>query len=637
MTLYVLDEHVTTELAAKELARCLRAMAGVAIDVEHSSAGNRRPGIYLGTGAPPGMNATLPEVADPKWDDAWIIRSSGDRLLIVGVNPRSTLMASYEYLRRLGAEWLHPGTDGECLPYIEDIPLSGFDISGKAAHRHRGVCIEGAPAIEHVLDMVEWLPRVGMSAYFLQFQTSSYFWRQWYRHDLNPTWAEHRDPSEAECADLDERVIQAVKERDLLLHRVGHGWTAAALGLPTNGWDAHNEVSPERRHLIAEVKGRRDLWGDVPINTELCYSNDEARRLMVDAVIRYAAEHPEVDVLHFWLSDAANNHCECEACARLDPSDWYAVLLNELSPRLKQTAPQMKLAFLAYLDTLWPPRQTELDLSRGNLVYMFAPISRCYGHNLGHPDCGTHRPLERPPLNATVTPEDNFGNQKLLQLWRSTRPADSFAYDYHFMTVWMEDYLSVDLSNLVPKDIRDYRALGVNGIVNCCSQRAFYPNGWPYYVMARTLWGEEPNADARHRYFALAYGANAPIALEFLDGVRQLSGAPIHRLPWWQTADAGSVEEMLAFLAAQEIRLRSGRDSADTPAQERAWALLLHYRKLLTLLWAALQHRLAGRDDAAKAELGRAEVFLQTTEEETSSVLDTFLMLQCLPRLGIGI
>jgi hypothetical protein len=633
MMLYTLDKHVTTELAAKELARCLSAMAGTAVAVERSSGGNRRPGIYLGTGDPPGMNATLPEVADAKWDDAWIIRSSGDRLFIVGVNPRSTLMACYEYLRRLGAEWLHPGTDGECLPHIEDIPLSGFDISGKAAHRHRGVCIEGAPAIEHVLDMVEWLPRVGMNAYFLQFQTSSYFWRQWYRHDLNPTWAERRDPSEAECADLDGRVIQAVKERDLLLHRVGHGWTAAALGLPTNGWDTHNDVIPERRHLIAEVKGRRDLWGDVPINTELCYSNDEARRLMVDAVIQYAAAHPEVDVLHFWLSDAANNHCGCEACARLDPSDWYAVLLNELSPRLKRTAPQMKLAFLAYLDTLWPPRQTELDLSQGNLVYMFAPISRCYGHNLRHPDCGTHGQLERPPLNATVIPEDNLDNEKLLQLWRSSRPADSFAYDYHFMTVWLQDRLSVDLADIIPKDIADYSSHDVSGIVNCCSQRAFYPNGWPFYVMARTLWGEEPNTDVRRRYFTLAYGANAAVVLEFLDGLRNLSGAPVHRSSWWETADDSSVREMLAFLAAQEIRLKPASESAETAAQQRAWELLLHYRQLLEFLWTALQNRLAGREDAARAELGRAEAFLRTTEKETAGALDTFLMLQYLSRL----
>jgi hypothetical protein len=609
-------------------------MAGIAVDVERPSEGNGGPGIYVGTGEAVGRNAALPQVTDPAWDDAWTIRSSNDRLFIAGVNPRSTLIACYEYLRRLGAEWLHPGEDGEHLPDIDDIPLSGFDISERAANRHRGVCIEGAPALEHVLDMVEWLPRVGMNAYFLQFQVSSYFWRQWYRHDLNPTWEEQRTPSEAECEDLDDRVIQAVKDRGLLLHRVGHGWTAAALGLPTNGWDTHDGISPEQRHLVAEVKGRRELWDDVPINTELCYSNEEARRLLVDTVVRYASEHPDVDVLHFWLSDAMNNHCTCDACSSMEPADWYATLLNELSPRLRQTAPHIKLAFLAYLDTLWPPRQTELDLSHGNLIYMFAPISRCYGHNLCHPECGDDRDLERPPLNSVVMPEGNLGNQKLLRLWRSARPDDSFAYDYHLMTIWMEDRLSVDLADLIPRDIADYRSHGVSGIVNCCSQRSFYPNGYAYYVMARTLWGEELDADARRRYFALAYGANAPVVLEFLDGLRDLSGGPVHRLSWWETADEGSAKEMLSFLTTERTRLRPASDGANTATQKQAWKLLLHYCQLLEFLWKALQDRLAGRNEAARAELGRAETFLQTTEEQTAGALDTFLMLQYLARLA---
>jgi len=631
MRVFVLDPSPAVALAAEELARCLEAMSGVPVKIARASRVGSAVGIYVATGKAKGVAVAPPEVEDPEWDDGWTIQSVGQSLVLAGVNPRSTLMACYEYLRRLGAEWLWPGADGECLPRIDEIPLSGFDVSEKAASRHRGVCIEGAPALEHVFDMVEWLPRVGMNAYFLQFQVSGYFWRQWYRHDSNPTWSERRNLTDAECAELDEAVVKAIKQRGLVLHRVGHGWTAAALGLPCNGWDTYDgELSEETQELIAEVGGCRALWDGVPINTELCYSREDARRRLIEEILEYASRHPEVDVLHVWLSDAVNNHCECAECSRQEPSDWYVTVLNELSRRLRDVAPKMKLAFLAYLDTLWPPRHSKLDLSYGNLVYMFAPISRCYGHNLCHVDCGTVRRLERPRVNQMVMPSDNLDNQKLLSLWDSIRPRDCFAYDYHFMTVWLEDALAVNMPELVVADVADYRAEGVSGIVNCCTQRAFYPNGWAYTVMARSLWGRLAGPDDKNLYFALAYGEGAPIALDFLEGLNKISGPPVHRLSWWNAADEAMIAGVLAFVMDQRARLEAGRGRAKGNAQTRSWQLILHYRQLLEFLCRATIHRRADRMEEAKVELRLAERFVQTTERDTAPALDTFLIMQFL-------
>jgi len=338
-------------------------------------------------------------------------------------------------------------------------------------------------------------------------------------------------------------------------------------------------------------------------------------------------------VLHFWLSDDVNNHCECRSCSELSPSDWYVTLLNEISPRLKEVAPRMKLAFLAYLDTLWPPRHVKLDPLSGNLIYMFAPISRCYGHRLADPVCGNDHALEEPRLNEVVMPQGNRHNLALLGLWNSVRPADSFAYDYHFMAIWLQDYLSVKLAELVPQDIADYREKGINGIVNCCTQRAFYPNGWPYYVMARTLWGAPPGAEEKARYFARAYGDKASAAVAFFDRLACLSCAPVHRLSWWDTADLGTVSAVLEFLRQQEPVLTTASQTAQTPPQKRSWRLLLHYRQLLVFLWSALREKLSGELDRARGQLSQAEEFLRETEVETASALDTFLVLQYLSRL----
>ncbi len=635
MEIIALDEHPAVVLAADELARCLGQMTGRHIQVKAPGHWNEgEEGIYVGAGEALGQLAGLPQVDNPKWDDGFSIRSIGESLVIAGVNPRSALMGAYQYLRELGAEWLWPGEDGEVLPRINDIPLSGFDINQAAANRHRGVCIEGATALEHVLDMVKWMPKVGLNAYFLQFQVSSHFWRRWYEHQLNPTWQERRELTEEECREMDDTVIAAVKERGLLLHRVGHGWTAAAIGLPTNGWVPYEgELSDEQIRLIAEVNGKREVWGNIPINTELCYSNPEARRRLVEKVLEFAREHPEVDFLHFWLSDGTNNQCECPECRRLSPSDWYVMLLNEISPRLRKIAPDMKLVFLAYTNTLWPPEQVELDLSHDNLVYMFAPISRCYAHRLSDPRCGEDRPLARPERNRLVMPHDNRDNWQLLRLWDAVRPRDSFAFDYHFMWIWREDNMTVRLADLMPEDIEDYARQGIGGLVNCCNQRIFYPNGWPFYVMARALWGMTPAVDEKAKYFSYAYGDAASTASAFFDDLVELTGAPLHGRSWWEAADRNCAETAIRRLTDQRPMLEEAARTAASLTQEHSWQLLLHYHELLSLLWAALQAKQAGDINKAGNQLEAAVQFVQRTEADTARALDTFEMVDYLEKL----
>jgi hypothetical protein len=50
------------------------------------------------------------------------------------------------------------------------------------------------------------------------------------------------------------------------------------------------------------------------LNTQLCYSNARARRAVVDYAVRYVQENGHIDVLHVWLADKSNKHCECPNC-----------------------------------------------------------------------------------------------------------------------------------------------------------------------------------------------------------------------------------------------------------------------------------------------------------------------------------
>ena len=144
---------------------------------------------------------------------------------------------------------------------------------------------------------------------------------------------------------------------------------------------------------LAEVNGKRALWEGIPLNTNLCYSQPEVRKLIVNEVVAYLQEHPEVDFLHLWLADESNNNCECDDCQRALPSDFYLQILNELDEALTREKLNNKIVFLVYFDLLWPPRDSLKK--RGALRDDVCPITRTYQH----PYPATMPALPLPPYN----------------------------------------------------------------------------------------------------------------------------------------------------------------------------------------------------------------------------------------------
>ncbi|MFX3933336.1 DUF4838 domain-containing protein, partial [Streptococcus suis] len=68
----------------------------------------------------------------------------------------------------------------------------------------------------------------------------------------------------------------------------------------------------EKKPLVAEINGKRELINTAPILTSLCFSNPYVGERMCEIIVNYARERKDVDYLHVWLSDARNNICECE-------------------------------------------------------------------------------------------------------------------------------------------------------------------------------------------------------------------------------------------------------------------------------------------------------------------------------------
>ena len=515
----VIGEHEALAYAGSQLKKYIECMTDRhATVVQASSYDADEEALYLGLpDAMPGSN--LPGVADPAFDDAVAIEINGLKGAIVGSNPRSVLIGVYRYLSACGCRWIRPGPDGEFIPRV-DLSDKSVEVCEAASYRHRGICIEGAVSYEHVRDIIEWAPRVGFNNYFIQFREGYTFFDRWYAHTDNPV----REP-EAFSVDrakaLVSRIGEEIKKRDLLYHAVGHGWTCEPFGVQGLGWEYPPvEATPEVSPYLALVDGKRDFWDGIPLNTNLCYSNPEVRRIITEEIAGYAQTYPAVDVLHFWLADGSNNNCECEACRKARPADFYVKMLNEVDALLSEKGLNTRIVFLIYVDLLWPPLEEKIQ-NPERFILMFAPITRSYSRAFTTDESTP----EIPPfvLNKLQFPQDVDANVAFLREWQKIFSDDSFDFDYHYMWDHHLDPGYTQIARILCEDIKNLRDLGMDGFMSCQIQRSFFPSGQGMVLMGWALWNRSLDFEVMTEdYFAHAFGPEGNACRAYLENLTRL-------------------------------------------------------------------------------------------------------------------
>lgn len=566
---------ITLMFAAEELQKYLKMVLCDEVSVSENEG---KYTITLGIGLRDSVK-NMPTEAD----DAIEIDINDMSGIITGSNARSVLIGCYRFLRETGFSFIKPGKNGEKIPAT--LTKRTVYVAEKPAYRHRGVVIEGSLYRECLSDFIEWLPKVGLNSYFIQFRTVEFFVNRFYRYP-----SPYREFEELSVKELEKIIRDAeseIEKRGIIYHAVGHGWTCDVMGVDGNDWYEYEGEMPEKAKKVAAViNGERIFFKNMPLDTNLCYSNADVRDEMTENIASYCENHPEIDYLHFWLADARNNNCECSECAKKLPSDYYVQMLNELDEKLSKRNLKTKIVFLMYVDLLWIPLYERFKNSE-RFVLMFAPITRSFTKSISPDVSGKTTPFVRNKLEFPQNVEDNV---EYLRQWQSLFDGDSFDYDYHF---WYDQFLEFSaqkLSKVLYEDIKNLRGLGLNGMLAAGTNRSFMPTALGMNTLAETLWNSTADfEEIKKRIFSAEFGEYYPAAEEYLTKLSEINCAEALRCEesLFTPENLEKLQKGIALAEEFEIKAEKIAESVENPTENHSWrALTFHaglYKRLFEL------------------------------------------------------
>lgn len=548
-----------------------------------------------------------------------------------GSNNISLLIAVYRLLSQLGVGFFRPGRDNEFIPFLEmeKWEKTEIRIEETAAYRHRGVCIEGADSLENILEFIDFLPKIQMNSFFIQFENPYPFLKRWYEHENNPYMEKER--FDASIADEMSRKIDAqIKKRGLKHHRVGHGWISEALGFSSKyGWQEEKRLNEDKINYLAAINGKKELYRNSPILTSLCFSNEMARKEMISRIVEYASARQDVDYLHVWLSDAPNNICECERCRKTTPSDQYIELLNELDRELTKRKLDTKICFLLYHELLFPPVKSRIK-NPGRYIMMFAPISRTFERSYGDVNLEMDIPcIPSYVRNKMALPTTLEENISYLLSWQETFHGDAFVYDYPLGRAHYGDMGYMKISEIIYRDILSLERLKLNGYISCQELRAGFPHNFPSYVMGHTLWNKEISYEAlKERYFTGLYGKYARQTVEYLEEISALCS------PDYFNAKGSRINKQISEGYEQleqivgEFGLMLNKMKEDEEGNKREVETLLYHRDYVLGMSGALRLLSSGEWDEAQKRFADIMDRVRKKERHYQKLLDVYRLVE---------
>jgi len=321
----VISSHAipSERYAAEELQRYLEKISGVRLPliVEDKAAGAKD--LFIGDN--PVLEKELSRV-DRKalGSDGFLLRTDGNRLIVLGGRPRGTLNGVYTLLEEhLGVRWFTP--EVEVVPRRDTLVAPTLDVT----------CI---PPLEY--REVYWTEMMRDADYAA-------------RHRLN-----------GQSYALEQRH----GGRAVLYHPFVHSFDAL---IPPALFTNHPDYFPL-------INGKRK-GGYV----QRCLTNPDVLALAKQRVRDWIRQHPEATILSVSQNDCIEN-CQCERCKAVDEAEGSPMgsllqFVNAIAADLEKDYPRVRIDTLAYQYTRKPPRTIR---PHRNVIIRLCSIECCFGHPL---------------------------------------------------------------------------------------------------------------------------------------------------------------------------------------------------------------------------------------------------------------
>jgi hypothetical protein len=400
-------EDVVQRFAAQDLRRYLQQVTSEPVALGNGQATHH---IYLGEipARAPAMDAAeLRAEVDKLAEDGFLIRSVGADVVILGKGSRGALYGCYAFLERAGVRWFFPGKQYEVVPHHALNWSVRLNVSESPAFPKR-ILFYWPNNYSSVEDWIDFSAKVRLNCLMFHY-----------------TW-----PAMDWYLLLQSKLLPELRKRGMVIEVGGHFLTAF---MPRTLFAQH----PDWFRMNEQGKRVNDF--------NLNPFNQEALDYLAAGATEYLGKMPEASLFHLWADDILGGGWSYEpGKEEYTPSDQALLVSNYLVKKLREKLPNANLAYLAYHDTVDPPRVVKPE---AGLIYFYAPRERCYAHALNDPACKLNRKYAKALENGLPA----FG------------PAKAEVFEYYADEILYEN-LNPPIPEVLSADMQYYRELGIPAV-----------------------------------------------------------------------------------------------------------------------------------------------------------------------------